>query len=220
MRADPVRAVFFDAVGTLIHPEPDAATVYAAIGKRFGSRLGIESIRPAFAAAFARQDRLDREKRWRTDEAREVARWRGIVGEVLSDVLDAESCFAVLYEHFAQPQNWRCDFAAAKVLTELTRRGHLTGIGSNFDGRLRRVLRGFPELAGQPLVISSEVGWRKPAAGFFEALSRVAQSALGSILYLGDDPINDYEGARNAGCKALLFSHPGLLELAQVLNAF
>ena len=41
-----VRAVFFDAVGTMIHPDPPAATVYARVGRRFGSRLPAEAVRP------------------------------------------------------------------------------------------------------------------------------------------------------------------------------
>jgi putative hydrolase of the HAD superfamily len=220
MSADPIRAVFFDAVGTLIHPEPDAATVYAAIGQRFGSRLEIDVVRQTFARACARRDRLDRMNGWRTDEAREVERWRSIVGEVLTDVTDVDACFAALYEHFAQAEKWSCDPAAANVMAELTRCGYLTGIASNFDSRLRRVLRGFSELAIQPLVLSSEVGWRKPAAGFFDALCQLSQSSPAGVLYVGDDPINDYEGARNAGCQAVLVSPRGIEELAHVLQVF
>ena len=35
------RAVFFDAVGTLLHPDPSAAEVYAGVGRRYGSRLSV-----------------------------------------------------------------------------------------------------------------------------------------------------------------------------------
>jgi putative hydrolase of the HAD superfamily len=207
MSAGPIRAIFFDAVGTLIHPEPSAAAVYAGIGTRFGSRLGTGAIRTAFAEAFARQDQLDRDNGWKTDEAREVQRWRSIVGEVLPDVPERErdSCFVALYEHFGQPANWRCDPAADKVIGELGRRGYRIGIASNFDRRLRQVLSGFRQLAAlQPVVISSEVGWRKPAAAFFQALARAAALAPREVLYVGDDFVNDFDGARSAGCQALL----------------
>ena len=49
-----VRAVFFDAVGTLIHPQPSAAAVYAAVGRRFGTRRTEEEIAARFPTAFAR----------------------------------------------------------------------------------------------------------------------------------------------------------------------
>jgi putative hydrolase of the HAD superfamily len=202
-----MRAIFFDAVGTLIHPEPDAATVYAQIGLRFGSRHEVRAIRQRFAAAFARQEQLDRLRDWRTDETREVERWRQIVAEVLSDVADGERCFAALYEHFSLARNWRCEPATGAVLQTLANRGFRIGIASNFDGRLRQVLQGFAELAAlDPVVISSEVGWRKPATAFFEALCRASGATPDQVLYVGDDLVNDYEGARRAGCRALLLA--------------
>jgi putative hydrolase of the HAD superfamily len=222
-----MKAIFFDAVGTLIHPEPDAATAYAQIGLRWGSRLGVGTIRQRFAAAFARQEQLDRQRNWRTDETRELERWRSIVREVLSDVADGDACFTALYEHFSLAKNWRCESAAAAVLQALTQRGFRIGIASNFDRRLRQVLQGFAELAGlEPVVISSEVGWRKPATAFFEALCRASEAAPDQVLYVGDDLANDYEGARRAGCRALLLAPainvPGnvhaLTHLAAVLD--
>jgi putative hydrolase of the HAD superfamily len=202
-----MRAIFFDAVGTLIHPEPGAAPVYAQIGLRFGSCHEVGAIRQRFAAAFARQEQLDRLRDWRTDETREVERWRQIVGEVLSDVADGDGCFTALYEHFSLAKNWRCEPATGAVLRDLAKRGFRIGIASNFDHRLRPVLQGFAELAGLDLVvISSEVGRRKPAPAFFEALCRASGATPDQVLFVGDDLVNDYDGARRAGCRALLLT--------------
>src|SRR4051794_3441427 len=118
-----VDAVFFDAVGTLIHPEPSAALAYAQIGKRHGTALPVEAIRQRFAAAFAREEAADLAAGLRTDEERERRRWRGIVTAVLDDVADPEACFAALYEHFARPSAWRVEWQAAEVLWELAGRG-------------------------------------------------------------------------------------------------
>ena len=70
------RVIYFDAVGTLLHPEPSAAFVYASIGQRLGSQLEVKAIRQTFAAAFASQDLLDRAYGWKTSEQREIERWR------------------------------------------------------------------------------------------------------------------------------------------------
>jgi putative hydrolase of the HAD superfamily len=198
------RAVFFDAVGTLIHPEPDAATVYAEVGRRFGTGLDAATSRLRFREAFARQDAIDREHDWRTDERRELERWRTIVGEVLPDVDDTEACFRELYEHFSRPANWRCDAELAAAALRLRRRGVVVGIASNFDERLRRVLAGWPRLAELPCVISAEVGWRKPSPRFFEAMARAAGLEINRIVYVGDDRVNDYDAARACGCTAYL----------------
>jgi putative hydrolase of the HAD superfamily len=206
MRVPPgVRAVFFDAVGTLIHPHPPAGDAYAEAGWRFGSRLDAAVVRRRFAAAFAEQERLDAQNGQRTSEAREVARWRAIVADVLGDVLDPEGCFAALYEHFARPDAWRVEPGAGEVLRTLRQAGYRLGVASNFDHRLRGVLAGLADLPPfDHLVISSEVGWKKPAQEFFRRLCEEAGCAPSQILLVGDDLGNDQLGATAAGLHALL----------------
>jgi putative hydrolase of the HAD superfamily len=205
-----VRAVFLDAVGTLLHTWPPAAWVYCMTGARYGSRLSLVAVTARFAAAFALQEEHDRAAGLRTDEAREVARWRAIVSAVLDDVSDPEACFRDLYEHFARPAAWRVEPAAAGVLEELAGRGLALGIASNFDHRLRGLAAGLPELRPvHHLVISSEVGWRKPAAAFFDAVRDRAGVPPEQILFVGDDFANDYDGARAAGLRAVLLDPHG-----------
>jgi len=198
---------FFDAVGTLLHPEPPAAAVYAAVGRRLGSQLDEAVVRIRFRAAFHRQEEADRAGNLHTDETRERARWHAIVREVLDDVKDIEACFQELHAHFARPDAWRIERQVAEVLATLAVRGHVLGIASNFDRRLRGLVKNMP--AFEPvrhLVISSEIGWRKPARDFFAALCQQADSPPEQILYVGDDFVNDYEGARAAGLHAILLS--------------
>jgi putative hydrolase of the HAD superfamily len=200
-----VRAVFFDAVGTLVHPDPPAAAVYATVARALHSRLCEAEIATRFRTAFAREEARDRANGWRTSEERERQRWRCIVAKVLDDVVDDECCFRELFTHFGRPEAWRCDPQVAGVLAELGRRGYALGVASNYDARLHAVLAGFPEL--RPLrhvVISSEVGWRKPAPEFFRALRARVGLAPAEVLYVGDDRANDYEGALAAGLRAAL----------------
>jgi putative hydrolase of the HAD superfamily len=205
-----IRAVFFDAVGTLILPEPSAVAVYAEVGRRHGSQLEAADIRRRFLEAFRRQEQLDRQTGWRTDECREMQRWRTIVGEVMVDVPQPEACFRELYEHFAQPASWRCAAESGRMLEVLSRRGCALGLASNYDERLRRVLAGMPELAAiRNIVISSEVGWRKPSPHFFDAMCRQVGLTAHEVLFVGDDPENDYEGALAVGCRAVLFDPTG-----------
>jgi putative hydrolase of the HAD superfamily len=201
-----VRAVIFDAVSTLIHPDPPAPVIYAQIGRRFGSVLSPVIICERFVTAFQREENVDRALNLRTNEARESERWRNIVGKVLDDVTDREMCFAELFAHFARPESWRCDPDAEAVLRELAARGYPLGMASNYDARLRSVVHGLPAL--QPLrylLISSEIGWRKPAPAFFSAITRALAAPAASILFVGDDSTNDHEGAQAGGMQAVLF---------------
>jgi putative hydrolase of the HAD superfamily len=205
MILDTVRAIFFDAVGTLIHPDPGAAIAYWEVGRRHGSKYGVGQIANRFPIAFQKEEEADRAGGWRTSEDRERRRWQAIVAAVLDDATDPEACFAELYEHFSRPDAWRLEPQVPKLLEELGRREFVLGMASNYDRRLRSLVAGLPVLSGlQHLVISSEVGWRKPAAEFFAALCAATGLPPENILHIGDDPANDYQGALAAGLQARL----------------
>ncbi len=86
----------------------------------------------------------------------------------------------------------------------------MLGIASNFDRRLGGLIENMPAFHPvRHLVISSEIGWRKPASEFFAHMCRQSVAKAEQILYVGDDPINDYEGASRAGMRSLLFAPRG-----------
>jgi putative hydrolase of the HAD superfamily len=210
MIAPEIEAIVFDAVGTLLHPEPPAAYVYAEVARSMGSRHSAAAIVERFADAFGREEDADRRSGWRTSEARELRRWANIVARVLDDVSDPPRCFQQLYQHFARPESWRCEPETGAVLKELQSRGYRLGMASNYDHRLRTVVAGFPEL--QPLtelIISAEVSWRKPAREFFTAICQRLKAPAQRVLYIGDDVVNDYEGAAASGLAVLLYDAPG-----------
>jgi putative hydrolase of the HAD superfamily len=205
-----IRAVAFDAVGTLIDPDPHPSTVYFEIGGRHGSRLPLSFISSAFREAFEFQERHDQSLLLATNEARELERWRAIVGSVLHDVADREACFQELWRHFGQATNWKLAPGVRELFENLRARGLKLAVASNFDGRLRPVLEGFAESRHvDQVVISSEVGWKKPAQQFFEELARRLQCEPGQILFVGDHLDNDYEGSQAVGMRSLLLDPNG-----------
>ena len=213
---DGIRWVFFDAVGTLIHPDPGAVAVYTDAARRRGVDLSPDLIRSRFWAAYQAEEEVDRAAGWVTSEAREEARWRRIVAESLPEVAADPTLFPELFGHFGRPEAWRVDGDAAGVFAELLTRGKSLGVGSNYDARLLSVAAGHPQLdpAALPFVVSAAVGWRKPGAGFFAEVVRVAGVPAGDLLFVGDDLDNDYHGATAAGLRAVLLDprsrHPGV----------
>ena len=207
---DGIRAVVFDAVGTLLEPDPKPAVVYSEIGKRHGSKLPLAVVTSGFREAFDAQERHDVTLSQVTDETRELARWRAIVGSVLHDLDNREACFHDLWRHFARPASWRLVSGAAALFASFRELNLKIAVASNFDGRLRSVLAGFPESRLlHDIVISSEVGWRKPAPEFFAELCRRLASNPDQILFVGDSRGNDYEAPRRAGLRALLLDPAG-----------
>lgn len=207
---DGVRAVTFDAVGTLIFPNPGAATVYAEVAARHGLQVDPTTIGPKLWAQFRVQDEHDRAMGWVTSEVRERDRWEHIVHTSLPGATD--ELFEELFQHFAQPTAWAVPPDAAEVLSELHSRGFILGMASNYDSRLTSVVNGIPALAPvrDRLVISSLVGFRKPAPAFFTFGVLPAMGVPPSeILFVGDDRENDYDGATAAGLRAVLLDAKG-----------
>jgi putative hydrolase of the HAD superfamily len=214
MLSSDIRAVFFDAVGTLIVPDPPVAQVYADAGRRHGVELPLEEISRRFRAAFRTEEQADAIRGGPTSEEREVQRWKNIVGSVFGTAADA--IFHELYQHFATREAWRVNEAAGETLGGLSDRGLILGLASNFDHRLHAIAAGLPELS--PLkhrIISSEVGWLKPSPRFFEAVIRAAACEPRQILFVGDHRINDYTGANALGLTGVLFD-PGVEEMPGV----
>ncbi len=211
-----VRAVFFDAVGTLLFPEPSAPSVYADAARLFGLHLSASEVRTRFIAAYRREEAADVAAKWVTSEDRERDRWRVIVADTLAGVTDLEACYGYLFDHFAKPSAWHVAPDTAEVLLTLQSRGFILGMGSNYDARLWSLLDAFQELAPlrERVIISAAVGVRKPGLGFFHEVTRAAGCEPGSVLFVGDDVGNDYEGATAAEMHAMLLDlhakHPNV----------
>ncbi|MEW4566260.1 HAD family hydrolase [Tautonia sp. JC769] len=210
-RFDGIEAVVLDAVGTLIEPSPSVAEVYAAAAHRQGIEADPEVVRVRFKEHFRRDELDDLRGPMVTDEAIEYRRWRRIVSGVLPDLPDPERAFLELWEHFGRAEAWRCFADVTPALRRLRAVGLSIRVGSNFDGRLRGVLNGLPEVAelAGAVSISSEVGYRKPHPSFYRAVCDRLAMPPHRVLSVGDDPENDVDGAGRAGLRAVLVDRSG-----------
>lgn len=200
--------IVFDAVGTVITPNPSVAEVYHQVGRRYGSRFDVNEVRQRFHAAFRRSEANDfpgaPSHRWATSDDVERARWKWIVGEVLSDTTDPERCFHDMWDHFGQPSSWMCYDDVRDSLTRLTAAGYSLAIASNFDGRLHPVCDGLPDV--QPIrhrIVSASVQYRKPAPEFYRSVMNTLQCDPQQILMIGDDHEHDCLAPQVAGFRAL-----------------
>ena len=201
----PVRAVAFDAVGTLIYPQPSVAEAYrVAIERHCGMEIDAEVVRQSISRALASRSSSEN---LQTDEAAESEFWADLVKQLCPDESGFQACFEDLFTHFSLGENWRCFPEVQTVLEQLAQLNVPLAIASNFDSRLNQVCDELPELAIlSHRIISSLVGWRKPAAQFFKALSDELDVCPEEILFVGDDPTNDVQGALNAGMQAALIA--------------
>ena len=200
-----IRAVLFDAVGTLIHPHPPVAQAYAQLGREFGSALGDEEIDARFRGAWAAEEARDAELDYRTGEKREQERWRNIVESLFDDVEDKPGLFAALWDHFAAAENWGVFPDVAPAWERLRACDLQLGIASNFDLRLHVLCKRLPPLDGASrVIVSSLLGRRKPHPEFFAKAAAMMKLPPEQILFVGDSLELDYRPALSAGMSAVL----------------
>ncbi len=213
-----LRAVLFDAVGTLIELREPVGETYARQARAHGVAFPAERVGEAFARAFDRAGPMlfpdahaeaipELERDW----------WRRLVRETFrsADFPGFDTCFDALWRHFSGPGAWRPRGGAREVLGALRARGLATGVVSNFDRRLPALLRAL-RLEPDTVVLPSDAGAAKPDPRIFRAaLERLGVPAA-AALYVGDHPQHDVAGARRAGLRAVDVA--GLANLGELIR--
>ena len=206
-----IQWLVFDAVGTLIQPNPSVPVAYHTIASRYGSQISVDEIGSRFRRAF-RQSETDQftdgpeaGSHYVSSDTIEKARWRWIVEQVGPDVNNIQQCFTELWDHFALPSSWSVFDDVGPTLSALRTAGYRLVIASNFDARLHSVCRGHDVLSSiEQSFVSSEMGYRKPAKEFYSSLIARCGGRPSQILMIGDDPEHDVAGPIAANMHAML----------------
>ncbi len=204
-----IKAVFFDAAGTLFEPVRKVGESYAAFASRYGVGLTAAEISHRFRICFEEAPRLafpgalDGQL-----GALERAWWRNVVARVFEPcgpIERFESFFDELFAYFAAPDAWRLYPEVTETLTALQQRGVRMSVISNFDSRLLAILDGLGATRFfERVLISSRVGYAKPDARIFHAALQHHGIAAEEALHVGDSKVHDLQGASNAGIRGLL----------------
>jgi dihydrofolate synthase/folylpolyglutamate synthase len=195
-----IRAVTFDVGGTLVAPWPSVGGVYAQVASQFGIEVPAKALDLQFAQAWAaRKDFSHRRSDWS-----ELVR-QTFVG--LTAAPPSEKLFDALYKQFATSAAWRIFDDVEDCLRELRRRGLKLGLISNWDERLRPLLRDLKlDHYFDSIVISGPGGIQKPDARIFQTAAAELKIEPAGILHIGDSASEDVAGARAAGLHALLLA--------------
>jgi putative hydrolase of the HAD superfamily len=202
-----IKGIFFDAGNTLLKVHPSVGTIYAEAAKQFGADLSPEKIEESFKKMWSKMGPLVSNQGQRLTYEKEREWWKFIVNEVFRDHMefeDFDAFFQHLYTRFAETACWRLYDDVIAVLQDLKRRGHRLAIISNWDSRLPSLLEqlNISEYF-ETVVVSALVGYEKPHPGIFRiALERTGLNPT-DVLYIGDDPVLDYQAAVNVGIRAL-----------------
>ena len=216
-----LQAIIFDINGTLIDIETDEGRddIYRALA-RFLSFQGIEiawrELRDLYFQAIRRQ--LERSSEAHPDadvptawaeiiECKSSARTRQLPSEKLRQV----PLFLAEMQRALSHIRLRL-FPQVRPILEALRARYRLAIVSD-----HQVAYGLPELNAvgladyfDPIVISSEHGFRKPDPRLFHCALEGVGAAAREAVYVGNDLHCDVEGAHRAGMKCVLFSSGSL----------
>jgi putative hydrolase of the HAD superfamily len=204
-----IKAVFFDAAGTLIKPARSVGESYAAIAVKHGKEVPSTNITERFRTCFDAAPRLAFPGATEdTVAALERDWWKSLVAQVFepwSPFVRFEEYFAELFAYFASPNAWTLYPEVLETLTSLKERDLILDVISNFDSRLVRILDGLGAGAQfENIFVSSRVGYAKPDGRIFNAALSCHGLAPAQALHVGDSEINDLSGANQAGLKGIL----------------
>ena len=211
-RSTPIRAVLFDAAGTLLHVHPSVGEIYAEEAARFGTDVSAAAAGAAFRSAWrALRPYADGTTPFHTSDAIERAWWRGLVERVFAEACGPgafrgqfDEFFGALYVRFEQPSVWRLFDDVLPALDALRERGVPIAVASNWDSRLPRLMDAMG-IAGRFrfVLTSAEAGVSKPAPEIFHQAAARLATPPPQVLHVGDSVEDDVAGAERAGLRGL-----------------
>jgi len=207
-----IRAVFFDAGATLLHPHPPVEEVYAREFAKDGALFSPEDFSRALSRAWEQVHSESAADRYGGVRG-EAEFWNRFLNRVRGS-LDggsvSASAFSRLATHFRDPSSWAVYDDVAPALDSLAVRGLSLAVVSNWDSYLPTLLESLG-LARRfrTITVSAIEETGKPEPEIFLRTCQRLNFAAAEVLHVGDSLAEDYEAARAAGLSALLLDRAG-----------
>ena len=209
-----IKAIFFDAAGTLIKPCRSVGESYAVFARKYDIEVSAAEIAERFRLCFRAapplafpgapaEDIADLERDWWKDLVRRIF-------EPWDSCLAFDDFFAELFTYFAEPQAWKLYPEVTETLLALESRGLILDVISNFDSRLKGILAGLGVAHRfEHIIVSSRAGYAKPAPEIFHRALEYHGLKTGDALHVGDSERSDFRGANDAGLMGVLLERNG-----------
>nr|GMC81985.1 haloacid dehalogenase-like hydrolase domain-containing protein 3 [Ipomoea batatas] len=195
------KALLVDAVGTLVIPSQPMAQIYRQIGEKYGVEYSEAEILNRYRRAY--------EQPWSRSRLRYVNDGRPFWQHIVSSSTGCSDSqyFEELYNYYTTNKAWHlCDPDAERVFQALRNAGVKLAIVSNFDTRLRPLLRDLNcDHWFDAVAVSAEVEAEKPNPMIFLKACELLGVNPEDAVHVGDDRRNDIWGGRDAGCDAWLW---------------
>jgi len=216
-----VRAVFFDAGFTLLHPNPSTPEICQQVCKRLDLHLDLNALTERMTDAedyYFRRVRLDRHT-WGSEQA--IAEfWIDYYMNLLRPLVKEHDeprlyqLATAISEEFNKHTSWQIYPDVLPTLEALRKSGRYTlGVISDWGIALGPILR---RLHLTPyfdfLVVSAVTRHAKPSPVLYELALQRSNSIADYTLHIGDSYIHDVLGARAVGITPVLLDRHGRLQ--------
>jgi putative hydrolase of the HAD superfamily len=213
LEAQGVKAILFDAAGTLFRVRGSVGQAYATVAARHGVEVDPHDIEERFRRAFVVMpplafpgtpvgELLQRELGW----------WQQVATAAFAGIRFAnfDAFFRDLFDYFAHADAWELFADVRPALQALQARGLRLGIVSNFDGRLVGICEGLGIAdTFETIVMSGRTGCAKPDPRIFGVALDRLRVAAAEAMHVGDSDNEDVKGAQAAGVRPVLIQREG-----------
>ena len=218
-----IDAIIFDAGGTLIEMKPSRQEIISKVLAEHGHKVDKKSV----IKAIVKADRAFDDDFGLLDGKDESWYWKKYDVLLLKELgIDdgADKLMKAFGDRFHQfapkVESWVAYSDTKPVLKALKKRDFKIGMVSNATELLRRVLDslGLAEYF-EFLIISDEVGVRKPSPKIFQLAIKAAGTSPNRAVYVGDKLTVDVLGAKRAGLNAVLIDRDNAFPDAKCIRA-
>lgn len=203
--------MIFDVAGTLLLLREPVGETYARFAQEFGVDVPAGRLDEAFGRVFATApanvhpgeplfmaERLERE--WWQARVRETFK----AADQMATFDDFGAYFDTVWSHYAGSEAWVAAAGAVETVQALAESSRMTAVLSNFDQRLRGLLKAFDlHEPFDAITTPADAGAAKPERMIFDVCLKRLGIPGHRAVYVGDHPKEDIEGAEAAGLIAI-----------------
>lgn len=207
-----IKAIFFDAGGTLLYIHPSVGKVYAEVSREMGVDLSDERIESRLREIWEDYAPTNavRDGDYRASDEQDRKMWKEFLRRLYDDLdplqdLAFDAWFQQVFDRFGKPKTFKLYEETMDTLKRLRNDGYQVGIVSNWDSRLISICEGLGVDEHVDFILPSAVaGYRKPSSNIFEQALETAEVAPDEAMHIGDKELDDYRGSRSAGLTPVL----------------